>query len=106
MISLDKIDKAVALVVKAAHPETIIMFGSYARGTANDQSDIDLCVIEAVVSDRRSEMVRLRRVLSPLRIPVDIIVHSSSAINEWAAVSGTLANTIMREGKVLYEKKQ
>ena len=104
MITADKIDGAVAMLVHAAQPETVILFGSYARGTANEQSDVDLCVVKSTVSDRRSEMVRLRRLLSPLRIPVDILVHSTHTMNEWADVSGTLINTILSEGKVVYEK--
>jgi predicted nucleotidyltransferase len=105
MIPPDKIDAAVTLLVSSAKPERIIMFGSYARGTADNQSDLDLCVIKKTVADRHSEMIRLRRILSPLRIPVDIIVHSMAVVNEWAGVSGTLVNSIMREGRILYEKQ-
>jgi uncharacterized protein len=105
MLTSEKIKQAVDLVVKAANPEQVILFGSYARGTANDESDIDLCVIKKELQDRRSEAVRLRRVISPLRIPVDIIVHSTMTFNEWAAVPGTIMNVILSEGKVVYEKQ-
>ena len=40
-----------------------MLFGSYARGDAREDSDLDLLVIEPRVDDRAKEMVRLRRVL-------------------------------------------
>ncbi|HUI93319.1 MAG TPA: hypothetical protein VLX68_13815 [Chitinivibrionales bacterium] len=56
-------------------------------------------------AQKKTEAVRLRRALSPLRIPVDIVVHSAQVFHEWGEVSGTLFNSILKEGKVLYEKK-
>ena len=108
MIPAERINQAIKIVVETAHPIKVILFGSYARGTAGEQSDIDICVIEdqKQLSDRHSESVRLRRALSPLRIPVDIVVHSSQAVQEWGEVPGTLINRILREGKVLYEKER
>jgi uncharacterized protein len=105
MISKEKINQAVDIVVSAAHPNRIILFGSYARGNASEESDIDLCVVEDMLVDKYTEVVRLRRVLSPLRIPVDIVVHSVQTVLEWGGVSGTLINNILHEGKVLYEKQ-
>jgi predicted nucleotidyltransferase len=105
MISKESINQAVDIVVRAAHPNTVILFGSYARGNAGEESDIDLCVVEDSLSDKRAEVVRLRRALSPLRIPVDIVVHSAQTVREWGEVTGTLINSILREGKVLYEKQ-
>lgn len=67
-------------------------------------SDIDLLVIEDNVEVRRREMTRLRRALSPLRIPVDVIVHSADTLDEWGALPGTFIHEALAEGKVVYEK--
>ena len=83
MIEQAQIDRAVALLVQAARPERIVLFGSHARGDAREDSDFDLLVIEPQVEDRALEMVRLRRVLRPLRIPVDILVYSSHEAKCW-----------------------
>ena len=104
MISKESINRAVDIVVKAAHPNAVILFGSYARGNAGEESDIDLCVVEDALPDKHAEAVRLRRALSPLRIPVDVVVHSAQTVREWGEVSGTLINNVLREGKILYEK--
>jgi uncharacterized protein len=39
------LDQAVAAIVEIAHPELVILFGSWAEGTARPDSDVDLLVV-------------------------------------------------------------
>ena len=55
MISAETIDKVVRTLVEAARPTKVILFGSYARGDARDDSDIDLLVVEPSVVSKRDE---------------------------------------------------
>jgi predicted nucleotidyltransferase len=93
---------AVKRIADAAQPEQILIFGSHARGEARDDSDLDLLVIETDVADRAAEMVRLRRVLRPLRIPVDLLVYSRSDVDRWGNQPGSALFWALREGKVMY----
>jgi len=70
------IRKASELLRQAARPKRIILFGSHGRGDTRPDSDIDILVVMDKVSDRLAEMVRLNRVLSPLRVPIDLLVVS------------------------------
>jgi predicted nucleotidyltransferase len=92
MIDEATISKAVALLQKAAPGAQVILFGSYARGTANDKSDIDLLVVEPQLGSRREETARLKRVLQPLRAPVDIIVVSQSTYDAWTKFPSAITN--------------
>src|SRR5438093_7794179 len=74
MVSEEKIRLAVEILVREARPERVILFGSYARGEAGPDSDLDLLVVEQEVPRRQAEMARLRRALSPLRISAVILV--------------------------------
>jgi len=103
MITKEKIDQATRILVEAARPEKIILFGSYARGTAGDGSDVDFLVIKAEAGDRMQEMVRLRRALRPLRIPVDILVYSRDEIADWGHLPGTVIYWALKEGIVVHE---
>lgn len=48
-------------------------------------------------------MVRLNRVLSPLRIPVDLLVVSEDVFQYWCDTPGNVYFEAATEGKVLYE---
>jgi uncharacterized protein len=103
MISEDQIRAAVAILVREAQPERVILFGSYARGEAQPDSDLDLLVVERDVQHQQAEMARLRRALSPLRIPVDLLVTDLARLSSsWAEFPGSYLYDALREGKVLY----
>jgi len=102
MITPEQIHRAVDRLAQAAHPECILLFGSHARGEAREDSDLDLLVIESEVPDRAAEMVRLRRVLRPLRIPVDILVYSRDEVARWGDQPGSALFWALREGKTVY----
>jgi uncharacterized protein len=103
MIEKQKIQEAVELLKNAANPVKIILFGSYARNDYSSESDLDFLVVEREVESRRLEMVRLRRILSQLSIPVDIIVVSENVFNDWADTPGTVIYEAALEGKIVYE---
>lgn len=102
MISSETIADVVGTLVAAARPERILLFGSHARGEAREDSDLDLLVIEQAVEDRAAEMVRLRRALRPLRVPVDLLVYSAEDVARWGDQPGSALYWALREGKVIY----
>ena len=104
MVDESLIAKATQLLRESANPKRIILFGSYARGDARMDSDVDLLVVVGRVADRVAEMVRLGRVLSPLRIPVDLLVVSDETFRYWSDTPGNVYATARTEGRVLYEQ--
>ena len=103
MVSRKKIRQAVELLRQAANPKKIILFGSYGRGEPTDDSDVDLLVVEDRVEDVGAEMVRLMRVLSPLRIPAEVLVTSLAEFERWSTAPGSVFRHAAEEGKVLYD---
>ncbi len=104
MISQQTINEAVRLLAAAAHPAKIVLFGSYARNEASEDSDLDFLVIVPTLANKHQEMVRLRRVLRPLRIPVDVLVASKAEVDEWGHLPSTMLYWALTEGKVLHER--
>jgi predicted nucleotidyltransferase len=102
MISEETIQEATRRLAKAALPEKIFLFGSYARGDAREKSDLDFLVVERKVKNRRKEMVRLHDAIRSMRIPVDILVVSQSTFDEWANVPGTVIHKAVSEGILCY----
>ncbi len=98
----DAIDLAVRLLVEAAHPRKIILFGSYARGGETPESDVDLVVILPFVDNHFSEMVRLRRTLREMRMPIDVLLYSDEDVRTRGTWSGTALHDALHTGRVLY----
>jgi len=60
-------------------------------------------VVEEKVSDRMAEMVRLNRLLRPLKIAVDLLVVSEDKFQYWRDTPGNVYYEAATEGQVLYE---
>ena len=103
MISSEQIQQAVERLVAASNPSKVILFGSYARGDATENSDLDLMVIEQEVQNSGDEMIRLHRAVGDVGVGVDVLVYSDKEASRRSQVPGTLLYWAFREGKVLYD---
>jgi predicted nucleotidyltransferase len=92
-----------ALIGAVSSPAKVILFGSRARGDANDRSDFDFLVVERDVADHFAETARLGRILGRLLIPADVVVISEQYAEKWAPVKGTLVHEAMSQGQVIAE---
>jgi predicted nucleotidyltransferase len=61
-----------------SHPAKVILFGSYARGTADEGSDLDLLVVEKEVPDKAGEYLRLKAAVGRVGVGVDLLLMSES----------------------------
>ena len=91
-------------IVGRFHPARVVLFGSYARGTAIESSDVDLLVVMADVPDKRRTAVEIRRSLGDLPISKDIVVTTPDEITSRGHVVGTVLHAALREGTVVYER--
>ena len=96
------VQRAAEMLLAAAPGATVILFGSYVRGSQTPDSDLDFLVIEPQVVSQIKEMVRLRDVLRPLRISADIIVTSEEDFNHWSKIHGTVHYDAATEGRVYH----
>ena len=98
----------VEVIVREADPETIILFGSRARGEARPDSDVDLLVVEkAPFSARRSRRKEIYRLTTALRhrpVPKDILVYSRDEFEYWQDSLNHVVGRANREGLVLHER--
>jgi predicted nucleotidyltransferase len=113
-IKLKKIEKVdenllqeiVKRIVEAVNPWKIVLFGSWAYGNPQKHSDVDILVVmDNSIKSRHSIASEVYRALSGLLIPKDIVVTTLNDIEEWKDVPQAFITTILRKGKVIYEKK-
>lgn len=89
------------LVACSARPAKVILFGSYARGDADDASDVDLMVVEAEFDDKAGEYLRLKDAIGRLGVGVDLLLCTESEFQRRSQVPGTVPYWVKREGLVL-----
>ena len=103
MVAQHILQEATRRLVESFKPTRIILFGSQARGTADDRSDVDLLVICAVDGKRRDLMVAMDRTLKGFGIARDIIVLTPEEFERDRQIPGTVARPASLDGKVLYD---
>ncbi len=102
-LPIDLVKSIVQRLVSSLQPEQIILFGSYAYGQPNDDSDIDLLVIVSDSDEPGYRRARAaHRALRGLGVPKDIIVMTRDEVNQKASVRSSLVSQVLREGKMLY----
>jgi predicted nucleotidyltransferase len=86
-------------------PDKIILFGSYARGDAAEDSDIDLLVLFGEVENPRARAAEVYAALIGCSAqPKDIVVSTTSRFERYRNVVNTVYWPASREGRALYER--
>jgi len=93
-------------IVERFQPEKIILFGSYAWGTPNEDSDIDLLVITKEVDDKPSQRVMdINRLFTRREFAMDFLVYTpkelEGAINK---NRNFFLEDIVLNGRVLFSR--
>ncbi len=104
-IRLETIEQVVRSIVATFDPERIILFGSRARDDARPDSDLDLLIEMETDLPRREQIRRIHRAFDPYPCSMDIIVYTPAEMNKWRKAAASLVSTVLREGKVLYERR-
>ena len=104
MLNEDAIQRAAECLARAAsQPARVILFGSYARGNADEASDLDLLVIEESLQDKAGEYMRLRDALGSLSTGVDLLLMTRQEFERRSQVKGTMPYRANCEGRVLHD---
>ena len=111
MIDIDELKTLIVEQLKPLNPDKIILFGSYAYGRPNEDSDIDLFLIkdDLELSKMREYKLELQKKLFDIQkkylLGIDIFVDSTQRmqyrINE---VKDQFYDEILQKGQIIYGK--
>jgi uncharacterized protein len=89
-------------ITAECQPERIILFGSYAYGTPEADSDLDILVI---VDHGDSGPKKAAEILSRInpRFPVDLVVRTGDEVKSRLQADDFFLAEILNHGRVLYE---
>jgi len=95
------IRKFARAVAEQFHPEKIILFGSYAHGTPNEESDVDFLVV--MPCRNQGDMAfKIRCTIDP-PFAAHVVVRTPYAM-QWRLRAGdSFLREVVAKGKVIYE---
>jgi len=102
MVDFKDIQALADRIVKQFNPERIILFGSYAAGTAGPDSDVDLLVVLPFEGKTWRMASKIRGRTRPA-FPMDLLVRTPKQLHQRLAMHDVFIRDITKRGKTLYE---
>jgi uncharacterized protein len=102
--AMQVINKITTLLALKLKPKRIILFGSYANGNAGKDSDVDLMLVMANGTHRRSTTVKAYQSLGSQGIAKDIVVVTEDDVEKYGSLPGTIIGPAISHGKVVYDR--
>ena len=104
MVSEAILQEVTRRLVEKFHPVAIILFGSQARGTADDRSDVDLIVLCDSVTDRNALEAEMIAAMRGIPVPIDLLAYTPEEFRIESSMQGSVAHPAGHEGKVVYDR--
>ncbi len=106
MRNIEDLKKEIIENLQPINPDSVILFGSYAYGEPDADSDIDLYVvtkdnfIPQTYHEKRKVVRRVSRALMDIRLKVglDLMVHTHAMHKKFYALSSLFAKEIQEKG--------
>lgn len=97
------IDSVVRQIVEKFHPQKIILFGSYAYGEPQPESDVDILVVMETDLKESKQARQIYRSLERDLFGLDILVRTPGNLEKRIRLGDSFLQEITSRGKVLYE---
>jgi len=96
-LAIDRLQQAFAL-------EQIVLFGSWARGTASRRSDLDLFIVWNTDYPPLERMSQVLALLQDSPLPVEVMVYTPDELEQ--RHHSPFIRRVLQEGRVLYERRK
>lgn len=105
MKATEHIPGMIRRMVERTSPAKVVLYGSYARGEADQDSDVDLLVLFDELTDRRGIVTDLYDSVSEIDVPKDIIIATVDEFERFRLVENTTFFNIDKDGKVVFDSR-
>jgi len=105
VVTSEQIDEIVRILVSECQPEKIILFGSYAQGTATEDSDLDLAIVKKTDLPHNKRSYEFRKALRAdgrrWLFGMDILVFTPEEMEMYKNSLSVIVSEILQTGKTL-----
>ncbi len=102
----EKVEEAIRRAIEIARPSRVFLFGSWPRGEAGIDSDLDLAVFlpdeDAPVAGKIED--KLLESLDEIPMSIDLVMATESTVREFCGSVNSIFSLILHEGKLVYEQ--
>lgn len=106
MVAMNQIESYGRRIGEEFGAEKVILFGSYASGTASAESDVDLLVVAETSLPPNERYGAVRRLLADCPAGFDIVVKTPEEYDRWRSVVNHIVYFADKYGRVLYERSK
>ena len=105
MIEGQQINEISMRIANSINPDKIILFGSYANGNFNNDSDLDIIVVKQTELPRHKRALEIRKLFYGLLVPMDFKVYTPEEFDKDQNNKYSFLYSVLKDCKVLYERK-
>jgi predicted nucleotidyltransferase len=98
------IQRVVQRLIRAFAPERIMIFGSWAKGTTHDRSDVDILVIADLHGDPALYKRRAHQLAGNCFPPVDFVFATPAEVDGAATRKSLFLISILATGTIIYTR--
>lgn len=102
MVAFNEIETVARKIAEKTEAKAVVLFGSYARGQAGKDSDVDLLVIAESDLPRHKRSRQLHLMFKPYPFAMDILVYTPKEVEQERQFELSFISRVLREGKRLY----
>jgi predicted nucleotidyltransferase len=92
-------------LVRALAPTRIVLFGSYAKGTEQPGSDVDLLVITEAASNPGTALRRARQLVATNFPPIDVSLCTPADAEHADRAASPFLQSILESGLTVYQRR-
>jgi predicted nucleotidyltransferase len=100
------VQRTLARLIRAFAPERVVLFGSHAKGTAQEKSDVDLLIIANVEGNPAVHQRRAKQLAADCFPPIDVVIATPSEVEEAASAKSPFLLSILGSGKIIYTRPE
>ena len=105
--SMKEIISKIAEKIRAEYkPQKIILFGSYAYGEPDEDSDIDLLIIKDTNKSSMDRWMEVRKILRDFNniipIPISLLIYTEKELEERREIKDFFIQEVSKKDEVLY----
>ena len=104
MVTQNQIAQLIKEIADGYKPEKIYLFGSYANGIPDFDSDIDLFIIKDTDERWIDRRIAARKSIKNYIAPMDIIVFTPKEVEAAMGLVVNIGKIAINTGKLLYER--